>query len=165
MLVEHVHNLFDRKDRERYIDEVMALLDLSYAYIGGFKGTREELMDAWLWKVVTRHGSISAFAIYKKTHGRKSVAGASNGTARGKRDLIKILIDDINQKRAWSEVSGKMEKIKIDLGAPPIPAVFAASLTGKDIERIESDGYHYWRIIGTELVRKLLVGHPEKMWD
>ena len=65
---------------------------------------------------------------------------------------------DIRLNRAWAEVSGSVESIIKRAGASPLPAKFAAILTGKEIIEINPDGFHYTRLIAGYPHEKIIYG-------
>lgn len=158
------------KFREAHRQEFHDMLHHAYKPIGGYagagSGTKEESdaihadISQHIIKATKRHGKITSVNIYKKMHGRKSVASATDGTPEGKRDFLKNKLEDHEQKRAWGEVSGKVEHLTKKLGVPMIKSKRAAKLIGKDVEHTE-DGYHYKRKIGNEIHTKVAVGHPK----
>lgn len=161
ILNEKFINLFSGEFNE-YIDIIWDMLQKSYENVpSGFlaANSKEELINkSAMWKMARRNNKIVAAILYKDRMGRKSFAVCSDGTKEGKRDLIGMFKDDIKFGRSWTEVSGKPEKIYKSHGATPIPAEFAAELTGKSIEKIDSDGFHYWRIIHGVLKQKIMYG-------
>ena len=170
ILLERYINLISKEDKTKYAKEVWNILQKAYASIGGFKSanTIEELInDTFMWKLVRKNGRIVAAVIYKDQRGRKSIAGAAElgpdgkATEEGKAALISIVIEDIKMNRSWSEVSGKMEHLKLKHGATPIPNTYAAELTGKEILELKPDGYHYVRMIGGKPYEKMIVGYVE----
>lgn len=140
------------------------MLQRSYAAVGGFKSAAnvEELVqDSSVWKLVTRDGELSAVAIYKDKHGRKSIAVGTDGTDQGKRDLMMVKSEDVKLQRSWAEVSGAPEKLMTRLGAQPVPNKYAAALTGKEVLSLSDDGYHYTRLIAGRPYEKIILGIPQ----
>ena len=163
ILLEHYVNLFSREDKKQYVDIIWDMLAKAYEPIGGFKSAvdKDDLIDnSSIWKLVRRNGKIVAFGIYKDSHGRKSIAGATDGTALGKADFMKLKTDDFAMNRAWCEASGKIEHILIKLGVQPISNKLAAKLTGKEILNLDPDGVHYTRLIQGEPHTKIIFGFP-----
>ena len=107
--------------REKHRQEIHDILRKSYSEIGGYgnlgHGTQEESekihgdISANKIKAVKRDGKITAVNIYREKHGRKSIASGTDGSERGKKDLLKVKSEDVGQKRSWGEVSGKMHHI------------------------------------------------------
>ena len=161
LLVERVLNAFDKESKEAYAKEVWDMLQKAYASIGGFgsASSPEELInDSGLWKMVKRNGAITAVNIYKDKFGRKAIASATDGSVQGKRDYFMITKDDVNLKRSWAEVSGSPEKIMARMDATPIPAKFAAMLTGTELLHFNDDGSHYTRLIAGHPHEKIIYG-------
>jgi len=165
ILNETFVNLF-KNEFTPYVDEVWNIMELSYAKVsGGFLGANSKLeliKKSAMWKLVKRDGKIVAAALYKDKNGRKRFAVGSDGSKQGKQDAIKILKDDAKLSRSWVEASGKSEELMKSFGATPIPAKYASELTGKEIESIDPDGYHYERIISGLLKRKIMYGTYDK---
>ncbi len=175
MLLESYVNIIDDKDeKERYFDEVWALLNKAYAKIGGVKGTnKDEMMqDNILWKLVRKGNKIVACQIYKLTnHGRKVVlGGARKDDVTGETDPVakdafyKIVDDDVKltDRMAYAEVSDAMEHIYINKkGAQVIPAETVQKLLPHKQIQIQPDGYHYTRMIDGEPITKIMVGYPK----
>lgn len=174
-LTERVLNLWSPEQKAKYADIVWDMLNRSYQKMGGFKSAAnvEELIDTpGLWKLVQRGDTITALGIYKpseKTKNMKSIAAATEteidpekniyvATEQGKKDLMLIKGEDVRLNRSWVEVSGPAEKLMLKMGAKPVPNKFAEFLTGKRILELNSDGYHYTRLIQGEPHEKLIVG-------
>ena len=163
------------KYTNHYKDQLVSMISKAYAPAGGYSGipsgTPEEVLailtdlynDQHIIKIYTRGSIPTAVTIYKKTtSGRKRIATASNGQPNGKKDVIALLQDDNTEKRAWSEVSGAMEKLTTKLGYPPVPAEKTSELLpGKEIIKIHDDVMHYDRVIGGHVHTKMLAGHPK----
>ena len=160
--------------RHHHADEIFNLMRKSYANVeGGYggKGTGTEAEEAdiradihnpnHIIKAVRRNGKISAVTIYKKHHGRKSIAIGTDGTTQGKLDVKKVMMDDKKMERSWAEVSGAPEAIKRKIGFPVVPAHRAKELTGKPDIRIK-DHERYVRKIGTSDHEKVIMGYPKK---
>lgn len=164
LLIERIINAFSDHRKEQYAEEVWNLLQKSYEKIGGFKSAAsvEELIsDSGLWKLVVRSGKVTAVSIYKDKHGRKTIAGGSDGTVQGKNDYFMITKDDIKLHRSWSEVSGAIEHLMKKYGGTPVESKYAELLTGKKIIDFSSDGYHYTRLIAGRPHEKIIYGVVE----
>ena len=112
-------------------------------------------------KAVKRDGKLSAINLYKKKHGLKSIAVATDGTDRGKSDWKETKIEDNERKRAWGEVSGATEHIQTKIGTPKIPSSRAKELLDKDVKPVPGDDYRYVRKIGDQEHEKIIMGHPK----
>lgn len=176
-LLEHILSigLNDKHggDREKHRSEIHSILQRAYAHpdIGGYgskkSGSKEE-SDAIhhdithsVIKATKRNGKITSVNLYKKEHGRKSIASGTDNTTQGKKDWLKTKLEDHEQKRAWGEVSGKAEHLQKKLGTPVIPANKVGKLLGKDV-KIQHDGEHYSRSIGGKEHTKIAMGHLKK---
>lgn len=173
-ITEHVLSigLNDNHDRfrEQHRGEFHDLIQKAYKPIGGYAGHKSgseseskaihDDISSSVIKATKRDGKITAVNLYKKQHGRKSIASASDGTDQGKKDYLKTKIEDHEMKRAWGEVSGKVAHIHSKIGTPDIPSSRAKELLGKDVKP-HADGVHYDRAIGGEVHTKKMVGHPK----
>lgn len=159
------------KFREHHRQEIHDLIHKSYVAAGGYggeeSGSKEEskkihddISNSSI-KAVKRNGKISALSLYKKQHGRKSIASASDGTSQGKTDYRMIKHEDNKMKRAWGEVSGAPEAILRKMKVPVVPNKHAHELLGKTVD-LSDDGEHYSRTIGKEKHTKVIMGHPKK---
>lgn len=157
---------FDHNDipaRQKYASMVWQMLEDAYADIGGFQSAssvQELVQTPGLWKLVRRGATITAILIYKESHGRKLIAVATDQTAQGKQDLLRILREDQKLSRSWAEVSGKMESIYKKLGFLPLDNQLAGTLLNKKILDLDSDGIHYTRLIAGHPHVKAVYGIP-----
>lgn len=169
-LNEHYITPISIDDRMKYAQEVFDLLFDSYKDIGGLFGINdpEDLVkQSTIWKLVRRNGKITAALIYAdKGHGRKAIAGGTNGTPQGKNDFYNIIKEDIkmSDRHAYAEASGAPEHIYSKYGGVPIPNTEVHKILGpnKKILSLNPDGYHYSRAIGTDniVTEKIMFGFP-----
>jgi len=157
----------DRSKKEKYKDEVFALLQHSYKLIGGLKGkgfgSADEMKTIPMWKLSFIGGKLAAVVMYKDNNGRKLVAIGTDGTQTGKKKLKEIL--KVEFTRSYSEISGPllgfMEKELPDiLSKYKIPSKEVESIIGKKVKII--DDYFYTRKIGGDEIKKILLGTIEK---
>lgn len=163
-LIERVVNILDAPTKQKYVDQVWAMLQSSYVKAGGFKSAAspEELIaKTGLWKLITRDGVITALGLYKDQNGRKGIASGTDGSRQGLRDYTMIKTEDTYMNRAWGEVSGAAERAMQKAGAKPIPANLAPLLTRKEILDYNPDGYHYTRLISGHPHEKIMYGTVE----
>ena len=174
-LQEHVLSIginpSHEKYREKHRQEMHDMIHKSYAAIGGYAGHEtgsdkesEAIyndIDNSLIKAVKRNGKLTAINLYKKQHGRKSIASATDGSDQGKEDFKKSKLEDHEQRRAWGEVSGAPEHIQRKMGVPIVSNKRARELLNKDVD-LDDDGEHYSRKIGGHVHRKVIMGHPKK---
>ena len=158
--------------REKHRQEIHDMIQKAYSHpdIGGYgglkSGSKEESesihhdISHSLIKAVKRDGKITAVNMYKKQHGRKSIAVGTDGTTQGKKDLLKSKLEDHEHKRAWGEVSGAPEHISRKMGVPVIAAARAKELLNKEVTP-HADAEHYDRKIGGEIHTKVMMGHPK----
>lgn len=165
LITEHVINARDTETKKKYGEQVWDMLQAAYASVkGGFRSASsldELISDSGLWKIVVRAGKPTAINIYKDSHGRKSIAAATDNTLVGKRDYRMIKNADFKLRRAWAEVSGMPEEMLRRDAAVPIPAKYAGILTGKEILSINDDGEHYTRLIRGTPIEKIIFGFVE----
>lgn len=165
ILLERYINLFKKEDIAHYIDDIWDIMERTYEPIGGFKSasSKEELLnDIYLAKLVRKNNKIIAAALYRDKFGRKAIAKGSDGSSEGKNAIKKIYFEDINQKRAWGEFSGKAESIMLKYGGIPIPNDFAEEILNKEIISKDPDGFHYIRLIQGEPHKKIIIGNLQK---
>jgi hypothetical protein len=159
------------KYREHHRGEIHNMLRKTYSDIGGYGGLgsgskaesdsiHHDITHTNI-KMTKRDGKLTTVNLYRDQHGRKSVASGTDGTNQGKRDFLKNKKEDLAQKRAWGEVSGKPEHLMRKLGAPVIDPKHVHGLTGKTITP-HPDGEHYTRDIGGHLHTKIAFGYPKK---
>lgn len=160
------------KHREEYRNQIHDIMKKSYEPIGGYSGLgsgSKEESDAihkdisdGIIKATKRDGKITSATIYKKQHGRKFIAIGTDGSDQGKKDFYKTSLEDHEQKRAWGEVSGAVEKIfHSKIGMPGIENTKIEKLIGKKVDPDENSRYHYNRTIGGHSHKKMGVGHPK----
>jgi hypothetical protein len=157
--------------REKHREEIHDILHKSYSGIGGYSGHKsgsKEESDAIhhdithsVIKATKRNGKISSVNLYKKQHGRKSIASGTDGTEQGKADWKKTKLEDHEQKRAWGEVSGAAKHLQTKMGVPVIPANKAGKLLNKHVIP-HKDGESYDRSIGGHMHTKTMMGHPKE---
>jgi hypothetical protein len=159
--------------REKHRQEIHDILHRSYAHpsIGGYSGhssgSKEESdaihkdISNSVIKATKRNGKITSVNLYKKQYGRKSIASGTDGSPQGKKDWSKTKIEDHEQKRAWSEVSGAAEHYQRKIGVPVIPSNKAGKLLNKEIHPHE-DGEHYGREIGGSMHTKVMMGYTKE---
>ena len=169
---KHYAYLWKKEDLEKYKDEVYELLVNGYTNKGGMLGigSADQLVaETDHWKVWIRKDKITAaFCYSRKRGGWKTCYGSCLMTDEGMRDLFKMMKDDMEQlgRKVWLEVSDENEHVYI--GKLPVPAIPAGvaqmAMRKKKFEKIDDDGYHYWRRIDGELGRKIMIGvYDEKM--
>lgn len=181
-LSEHVLNIGFNKDqepeREKHRQEIHDILKHSYRHIGygGNEVNSKEESDAIHHdithsqiKAVKRNGKISAVALYKPSHGRKQIAGGTDGTIQGKRDWLKTAHDDHTNpktaphRHAWIEASGGPQKMMQKMGSKSIPVhKMRKLLPGKELEDAPEKGENaYRRKIGNDKHTKTGYGNPK----
>lgn len=160
------------KYRDQHKDEMHDMLQKSYVKAGGYSGKKsgsKEESDAihddlsnpkHIIKATRRGDKISSVAVYKPQHGRKSIAGGTDGSDQGKADLKKTSLEDHEHKRSWGEVSGAPEHIRRKMGVPVVPSDRAEKLLGKKVKIVDKERYS--RKIGDDEHEKVIMGHPKE---
>ena len=178
LINETFTNLFKGDDFSKWKDQAYALLQRSYAPIGGLLGVPNAdalVNDSDMWKIYRKGDKILAIAVYTfKRTGRKLTAcgclqnpdpNSKTGFSAdpvAKEWLYKIINDDMHRRDGWAEVDRKMEKICRREGGVPVPVEIAAVLMkGKNFTKVDPDGYHYWRYIGGEEHEKIIIANPD----
>lgn len=172
-LGEAYKNIFDKEDKEKYVDQVLDILASSYAPIGGVKTpsfkTREAALNGdHMWKLTVRDGKVRVVNIYKDDGtGRKRVLTGTDGTKEAKAELARNLKDEF--ERSYAEISDAMEKFVFKnypemADEYKIPNTEAIKILQPGEARIpdDDDGYHYDRNIGGHWHTKIMVGTPGK---
>lgn len=159
MLNERFVNVFTPEDKQKHMDELWQLLELTYAEIGGLMGaSKNDLISApGIWKLVRKEGKIIAGILYRDLAGRKIRLVLHNNSEQGKDWVKKIIKDDIAFGRSWGEVSGALEKVMIKLGARPVSNLHAEEILGKPVTDLHSDGYHYTRNVGGNVEKEQVI--------
>lgn len=139
---------------------------MSYAKIGGIKGSGFESKEAMLskipfWKLVRKDNVIVACMLYKDKNGRKMVALGSNGTSEGKEALKKMFFEELKTQRAYGEISGPalkfiMKFFESDLKAVLIPSKNVEKILNKPIK--VTGEFTYIRKIGSDEEEKVMYG-------
>jgi hypothetical protein len=162
------HEKFREKHRQQIHDVIQhSYKNVDGGYGGNGSGTKKE-SDAIhddithsVIKATKRGDKITAVNLYKKQHGRKSIASGTDGSEQGKNDWKKTKLEDNTKKRSWGEVSGAAEHLQRKIGVPVIKNNVVGKLLNKHIEKDE-DGEHYTRDIGGQKHRKVAMGHYTK---
>jgi len=159
MLNERFVNVFTPDEKEAYMDELWALLEVTYAEIGGLMGaSKSDLISApGLWKLVRKNGRIVSGILYRDMAGRKIRLVLHNNTEEGKDWVKKIIKDDIAFGRSWGEVSGALEAVMMKLGARPVSNLKVEEILGKPVTTLHQDGYHYTRSLGGGVEKEQII--------
>lgn len=179
---EHIINIgfhpSQEHQRETHRAEIHGILKRSYKHIGyGGQPIGSDAEDEAIHhdithsriKAVRKGGKITSVALYKDLHGRKQIAGGTDGTRYGKLDWAKQAHDDYvnpktaKQRNAWIEASGGPQKIVQNMGVKQIPVKKVKKLMpDKHIEAAPDKGPNaYRRQIGTGSHTKTAFGHPK----
>lgn len=173
LVTEHYTNLFKGDDFSKWADKVYDLLNnRAYKKKGGLLGVPNAqalVDDSDMWKIFHRGDKLLAVCCYTfKRGGRKiTAAGCEIDPVTDKADpeakkwFYKILNDDMNRRDGWCECDDQMEHIMIKHGGGiPIPSdVAELVMKGKHFTKKDPDGYHYWRFIGGEEHKKIIIAN------
>lgn len=158
--------------REKHRQEIHDILHKSYARINGYNGHKSgspeeshaihhDITHSNI-KATKRDGKISSVNLYKDSHGRKSIASGTDGSERGKDDIIKTKHEDKDQvhRHTWGEASGSVKNLHKRIGTPVVHSKHAEHLTGKsDVKHIDHESYT--RKIGGHEHEKTIFGNPK----
>ena len=122
---ESVKNLFNERDKRKYVDQVWDLLQEAYKTQGGIKGSgfgsKEEMIKKLpMWKLNVVDGVVLCAILYKSSKGdslRKLAAGGIIREPKELRNLARKKFTDIIKedfKRSIMEVSGNMKPFGSD---------------------------------------------------
>lgn len=159
LLTERILNITSSEDKQKYGEQVYAILQKSYEKIGGLKGSgftsvEDMINNIPFWKIVKKGDNVVAVHMYKDKSGRKMVACGSDMSKQGRDITKRFLLDDILRDRAYMEVSGRVltyiksiltdeEFKKYAIPAEKVKEVFA----NKQIEIVSE--YEYKRQLGS----------------
>ena len=162
-LNESIKTLFADDERLAIADEVLSMARENYKRAGGIKGdgvnSPEELVASTkLWKIIRRNNKMIGGILYKDRGGRKGVLMFHDKSDQAKRDIAKLIEDDLRLNRAFYEVSANilawLNKY-FDYKKYLVPSNRVGQmLAGKDVKPI--DDFAYNRNIGGQ-------GHPKYM--
>ena len=176
--------------KNRYKDQVWDILQKSYAYIGGIRGSGfgspDEMVEKIpMWKLGVRGDKVHAVVLYKDKGGRKSVAIGTDGSAEGNWFIDDIFKNEI--RRSYGEKSkatlGKIMKtipwdvlknylVTPDRVSEMLPSDYVIPVKDINDEDLPTDAvvslsrypelkeYGYMRDIGGDLTFKVMVGSP-----
>lgn len=126
--------------KKKYAQQVYALLQASYAKIGGIKGNgfenKEDMIaNILFWKMAIKDGKVEAAILYKDKGGRKSVAIGSTGSAWARIKIADMFKNEI--KRSYGEKSksalGLMLKVFPENAI--IPFLHTPEVAGKTLKK------------------------------
>ena len=152
-------------DKNRFADDVWAMLNASYARLGGFKSFDNKthmVNDPGMWILIfDENENLIAALVSKYQYGNKLVGMGTDGSQESKKQLIYLMQYLKRQQNFWTEASGPAEKFFNNLDIPKIESKHAEKLTGKQILDYDENGYHYTRFISGQPIRKIIMGYPE----
>ena len=143
VLNENFKNLIGDKDvdlKKQYADQVWDLLALTYAKIGGIKGGGFESKESMIanipfWKLYISNGKVLIAGLYKDKAGRKTVAYATDGSAKAKAvlaDLMKASLKITYGEKSKGALIFMMKSI-------PFVALEPFLIKPADVKRITGD--------------------------
>ena len=181
-----VNLIGNHPDKEQHAQHVYDLVQKAYKDQGGIHGSgfsspEDMKKNIPMWKLAKNsEGKITAAALYKDNGGRKRVAIATDGSDHGKAAAARIMTDDINRSRSYSEQSGKsLSFLKKNLPAGHLQTL---ALTHDQVVKMHPDeeitrppaddpevlrhpelkDHFYQRKIGGHKHTKLMIGTPGK---
>jgi|AntDeeMinimDraft_5_1070356.scaffolds.fasta_scaffold08682_1 hypothetical protein len=136
-----VNLISDDPDKEKYVDQVWDLLQYSYRYIGGIKGSgfssKEDMIkNIPFWKLAVNKGKVEALVMYKDKGGRKSVAVGATGSDWSIAKVADMMKNDI--ERSFGEKS--KGALGLMLKQYPFNVIEAFLKTPKEAEGILKKG-------------------------
>jgi hypothetical protein len=104
----YVNLINDNALKQQHKAAVWDILQLSYASMGGIKGSGFSSPDDMVknipfWKLAVKGGKVVAVVLYKDVGGRKFVALGTNGSEVGKLSLFDMMKNEMS--RSYGEVS------------------------------------------------------------
>lgn len=156
-------------DLEQYKDDIFALIDKAYEYIGGHVNYKSPLDVTGAegqneYEVIDLDDDpeIDAVNVQKPKGplGQKMVATGHDGGSDAKRAALSLKIQRLKSPGFYIEVSGKIMDILKSAGVPIVQdeATIRKVLPGKEI-KMNNDGT-YERVLGGEWHTKVLMGTP-----
>jgi hypothetical protein len=180
LLSERFINVFDNKEKEKYADTVWDMLQSSYKSIGGLKGSgfeskKDMINSIPFWKIAKKNSKIVAVSLYKDKSGRKRVASGTDGSKEGKEQFERMTREDMEQERAYVEVSSKSltfivkrlgSKLEKYIIKPEeaekilkVKLVYPVPDTDPEVESHPNlKDFFYQRKLGEKLVTKIMIG-------
>lgn len=160
-LIEFTKSL-TQPEKHDYAKQIWSLINNTYADLGLPHTDIQQLLDsAGLWQVEIIQDKIIAGVLYRPLHGNKLRLIFHNGTSEGK-SAVKTLVKNkiVANNGYWGEFSDPLESVIIKMGGKMIPNTDAENILNQKIDKLDNDGYHYYRFAGGQLRRKVLIGHP-----
>jgi hypothetical protein len=169
--------------KNKYADEVYAMLNKAYAKIGGVKGSGFESAKAMthkipFWKLGFMKDELKIVMLFKDTGGRKLVALGTDGTKEARKMLASALKSDLN--RAYKEFSDGIWKFSRKFIGDAVLLQFVVPVskvrellkkkTILDMDQVPDEfkgdivrndpfyKYYYGREIGGEIHVKIMIG-------
>lgn len=178
----------DNPSREKYLNDVWDILQLSYSKIGGIKGSgfsspEDLLKNIPFWKVYMVNDKVLMAMFYKDKNGRKLVALGTDGSSKSRSILIQSMKESF--KNSYGEYSKNilifiLKNLPYDVIKQYIipPEVVSRVLknekiiipSDEDIKNLESSDqviykryqklrpYMYVREIGDKMFLKIMIG-------
>lgn len=166
-LSEKFVNVFEPDKKKKYVDDVWDILQKSYEYAGGIKGSgfesKEDMIEKIpFWKLNVKNGKVIAVKMYKNKDGRKSVAsGVLKDDKANYSAYAEMVKHDL--KRAYMEISDKsLDYIKNLLGDDFQQFVIPVEKVKEKLKKadiIPIDSYFYQRKINGEYITKIMIGN------
>lgn len=150
-------------EKHNYAKQIWHLLTRTYKDLGlPHENINSLLHSAGLWEVEIENNKVIAGVLYRNFHGSKLRLIFHDGTLEGK-SAVKLLIRKkiVESDGYWGEFSDPLESVVLKMEGKMIPNVEAEKILGQKIDKLDDDGYHYYRFANGQLRRKVLIGHPK----
>lgn len=162
MRLNEITKSLNEPEKHNYAKQIWQLINHTYKDLGlPHKDVQTLLNSAGIWEVEIEHNKVIAGVLYRHFHGNKLRLIFHDDSAIGKsavKSLVKKRI--IQSDGYWGEFSNPLESVIIKMGGNMIPNTEVEKILGQNIDKLDDDGYHYYRIAGGQLRRKVLIGHP-----
>jgi hypothetical protein len=149
-------------EKHDYAAQIWAMINHTYKDLGlPHAGINELLHSVGLWEVEIEDNKVIAGVLYRNFHGSKLRLIFHDSTFEGK-TAVKALVKKkiVNSRGYWGEFSNPLENVILKMNGEMIPNTEAEKILDQKIDRLDDDGYHYYRFIDGQLRRKVLIGHP-----
>lgn len=176
--MNEIEEITDKKEIEQALPRVLDLIHLTYGdeYLGSTDKKHLVKTTKVIQVVKNANNEIIGGALCRRyLQSIKVSAFFSDKSKEGKIAVVSIIRKHIEEYKSlvWCETSGAIEHYYKKYNGYPIPNVYVAEILNKtpdEIELSENDNFHYFRIIGTDNVKKkvekVIFGFPsQKLMD
>ena len=170
----NIEEITDKTEIEQALPRVLDLIHLTYGdeYLGSTDKRRLAKNTKLIQVVRNTAGEIIAGALCRRyLQSIKVSAFFSDKSEEGKAAVVSIIRKNIDEYKSlvWCETSGAIEHYYKKYDGYPIPNAYVAEILNKqqdEIELSEKDNFHYFRIIGTDEIKKkvekVIFGFPSQ---